>query len=383
MLDNNNKNEKINTKKINEVLKTSNIILKILLVLSIFALCILLTFILKEWMILDFIGTILSILSPLFIGIVIAWLLDPGVRYLENKGVNRTLATFAVFIIFLSALVLLVCLLIPALGDQINDMLGTIPGVVQYLSNWLEGLLGKLQNLYDFDVAVVRTQAYETINNIFNSITVDLPNTIVNLVKTIVSGGLDFIFGLFIAFYLLFDFGNVRKHLLTFLPNKLHADTITLTDRLNNTLKKYVQGTLLIMLILFVFQSVGFTIAGLSAPLVFGLFCAVTNVIPYIGPYIGGIPAIIVGFTISPMTGIGCLISVLVCQSLESYFINPLVMSKTMKLHPVTIMLGLLIFGHFFGILGMILATPLISCLKVLVSYFNEKYEILDFINKE
>lgn len=99
------------------------------------------------------------------------------------------------------------------------------------------------------------------------------------------------------------------------------------------------------------------------------------------GPYIGGIPAVIVGFTMDPLTGIFCLISVIICQALESYFLNPIVMSKTMKLHPVTIMLGLLIFGHFFGILGMILSTPVISCAKVILVYFNDKYQILNMIN--
>ena len=89
-----------------------------------------------------------------------------------------------------------------------------------------------------------------------------------------------------------------------------------------------------------------------------------------------------VGFTISPVTGFACLICVVVAQLLESYFLNPIVMSKTMKLHPVTIMLSLLIFGHFFGILGMVFATPIVSCLKVIVNFINQKYEIINIINK-
>ena len=139
----------------------------------------------------------------------------------------------------------------------------------------------------------------------------------------------------------------------------------------------------LIMLLLFIFQSITLAIAGLSSPMLFGMFCAVTNVIPYIGPYIGGIPAVIVGFTISPATGIFTLLAVVIAQFLESYFLNPIVMSKTMKLHPVTIMIGLLIFGHFFGILGMVLATPIISCIKIIFNFFNEKYEIVNMINNK
>ena len=154
-------------------------------------------------------------------------------------------------------------------------------------------------------------------------------------------------------------------------------------ERLNANLRSYVHGTLRIMFILFVFQSIALWIAGLPAPMVFGLFCAVTNVIPYIGPYIGGAPAVIVGLSISPMTGICTLIAVVIAQLLESNFLQPLVMGKTMKLHPVTIMIGLLLFGSFFGILGMILATPIISIMKTILLFINEKFSLMERVTNQ
>ena len=132
------------------------------------------------------------------------------------------------------------------------------------------------------------------------------------------------------------------------------------------------------MLLVFITQSIGLTLAGLQAPLIFALFCALTDVIPYFGPYIGAIPAIIVGFTMDPLVGICCIISILVVQALENNFYQPLIMGHTMKLHPVTIMLGLLIFQHFFGIIGMIVATPVIACAKVIFNFINEKFNIVD-----
>lgn len=137
------------------------------------------------------------------------------------------------------------------------------------------------------------------------------------------------------------------------------------------------------MLLVFITQSVGLTLAGLEAPILFALFCAVTDIIPYFGPYIGGIPAVIVGFTISPITGICVTISILVVQLLENNFYQPLIMGHTMKLHPVTIMIGLLLFQHFFGIIGMVVATPVIACLKVLLTFINEKLDITGKIIKE
>lgn len=376
-------NEKLDIPKLNEIIKVSRNILKIMFAFMIIGLILVTTYLIKEWKLLNFLGAVLSILSPFFIGIIIAWLLDPIVTWLQKNGFKRAIATVMVFLSFISLVVLFFVLLIPSFADQINEFIGSAPSVLNNIKNFGENLFDKLNNIYNYDFTNIKEQLYGGLSNVVSGLTVTLPNKVISIASSIVSGGLNIIFGLFIAFYMLFDFNNVRKHLFNLLPKSIHADAITLTDRLNKTLKSYVQGTLLIMLLLFIFQSITLAIAGLSSPMLFGMFCAVTNVIPYIGPYIGGIPAIIVGFTISPVTGIFALLAVVIAQFLESYFLNPIVMSKTMKLHPVTIMIGLLIFGHFFGILGMVLATPIISCIKIIFNFFNEKYEIVNMINNK
>ena len=376
-------NEKLDIPKLNEIIKVSRNILKIMFAFMIIGLILVTTYLIKEWKLLNFLGAVLSILSPFFIGIIIAWLLDPIVTWLQKNGFKRAIATVMVFLSFISLVVLFFVLLIPSFADQINEFIGSAPNVLNNIKNFGENLFDKLNNIYDYDFTNIKEQLYGGLSNIVSGLTVTLPNKVISIASSIVSGGLNIIFGLFIAFYMLFDFNNVRKHLFNLLPKSIHEDAITLTDRLNKTLKSYVQGTLLIMLLLFIFQSITLAIAGLSSPMLFGMFCAVTNVIPYIGPYIGGIPAVIVGFTISPATGIFTLLAVVIAQFLESYFLNPIVMSKTMKLHPVTIMIGLLIFGHFFGILGMVLATPIISCIKIIFNFFNEKYEIVNMINNK
>ena len=376
-------NEKLDIPKLNEIIKVSRNILKIMFAFMIIGLILVTTYLIKEWKLLNFLGAVLSILSPFFIGIIIAWLLDPIVTWLQKNGFKRAIATVMVFLSFISLVVLFFVLLIPSFADQINEFIGSAPNVLNNIKNFGENLFDRLNNIYNYDFTNIKEQLYGGLSNVVSGLTVTLPNKVISIASSIVSGGLNIIFGLFIAFYMLFDFNNVRKHLFNLLPKSIHADAITLTDRLNKTLKSYVQGTLLIMLLLFIFQSITLAIAGLSSPMLFGMFCAVTNVIPYIGPYIGGIPAIIVGFTISPATGIFTLLAVVIAQFLESYFLNPIVMSKTMKLHPVTIMIGLLIFGHFFGILGMVLATPIISCIKIIFNFFNEKYEIVNMINNK
>lgn len=374
------KSDSLDYGKLNEGIRIGVNLLKIAFILAIVVLIFVCSNLLHDWKILPVIGNILSVISPLFIGIGLAWLFDPFVTFLNKKGISRILGAIFVYIIFLSFIYLLLRLMVPSITSQLNDLAKNVPDFINYLKENIDKFFDNLNGLGEYNFTDIKIGIYDSINNLSKSLTVDLPVTIMNMISNIIAGGVNLLIGLLVGLYMLFDFDNVKKHLYSLIPKKYQDDTKTLLTRLNNNLKSYVHGTLLIMLILFAFQSVSLLIAGLEAPMVFGLFCAITNVIPYIGPYIGGIPAVVVGLSISPMTGIGVLIAVVLAQTLESYFLQPIVMGKTMKLHPVTIMLGLLLFGHFFGILGMILATPIISIFKTIFQFFNEKYSIMERI---
>ena len=305
------------------------------------------------------------------------------VKALHKKGVHRTLGTIFVYVIFLSAVYLVLRLMIPTVWHQLNELISSVPSFLNSIKDWIDNFFDRLSDMSGYDLKDAQDNVYQMINNLGNSLTVGLPTTIMNVVSTVITGGANLLIGLLIGFYMSLDFGNVKQHLLNCVPKSYRKDTKDLMERLNANLRSYVHGTLRIMLILFVFQSIALWIAGLPAPMIFGLFCAVTNVIPYIGPYIGGAPAVIVGLSISPMTGICTLIAVVIAQLLESNFLQPLVMGKTMKLHPVTIMLGLLLFGSFFGILGMILATPIIAIIKTILLFINEKFSLMERVTNQ
>lgn len=374
--------EKVDLASLNSLVKVSNKVLDILFVFLIIILIYVSIRILKDSGVLGGVITLLKIIAPLFIGFIIAWLLDPLVSFLVNKGWKRSISTFVIFFLFIFLIVFFLYLVIPSLGRQIQDAIGMVPNVVDSFNSWISDFFDNLSNLYKYDFSSIKDNIYSSITGYTNSITLDLPNLAIKVVSKALSGGITLVISLFIAFYMLFDFRGIRETFISFLPKKVSDNFIVVTDRLDKSLKNYVLGTFFVTLILFGFQSLGFFIAGLKAPLVFGLICAVTNIIPYVGPYIGGIPAVVVGFTISPVVGVLTLISVLIAQFLESYILTPLILSKTMKLHPVTIIIGLLIFEHFFGIIGMLLSTPVISCLKIIIEFINERFKITQKIKE-
>jgi predicted PurR-regulated permease PerM len=159
----------------------------------------------------------------------------------------------------------------------------------------------------------------------------------------------------------------------------MQKDVRDIFNEVNTAFRRFINGALADSTLVFIVSSIAFAIAGLKAPLLFGLFCGITNIIPYAGPYIGGAPAVIVAFSQSTSIGIFVLIALIIIQTLEGNFIQPLIMSKSARLHPVTVIIGLLIFGHFFGIIGMAISTPVIGACKALFLFFDEKYHILDY----
>ncbi len=374
------KNTGIDTKKVNEVLSLSTKILRVGFIISVILLIVLVTNLFIAWDLLDFIRKVLIVISPLFLGLVIAWLFDPMVKFLQDKKVPRLVGCLIVYIGIFGGLFLLAFLLMPSFIDQVKEFIVEIPRIMGDMKGFVSKIFENFSANTSLNLSSTKNQILSSIENFGVNITKDLPSTLIAITKSCISGGFLFFLAIMIGFYLLYDFDKLYPIFLKIIPKNWEKNSKDLIERINKSLRSYVQGVFLVMLLVFLTQTIGLTLAGLKAPLIFAFICAITDIIPYFGPYIGGAPAVIVGFTISPMTGICALISIIVVQILENNFYQPIIMGHTMKLHPVTIMIGLLIFEHFFGIVGMIVATPVIASLKVVLLFVDEKLNVMQKI---
>ena len=371
--------EKLNVEKINEVFKLSGKVLKVLYLLLVIGFLYILTLVIKEWTIIPIILTILKIMSPFFIGFVIAWLLNPFCCKLTDKGVPRGAAVILVFGLLIIFLYLFLLALIPVLGQQINDIVSAIPGILGDVKFHIDSFFETISDSSLLDLNNIKEEIYLTVETFAKNLTTSLPSLVMNFVSALFSGIGTILIGFVIGFYLLFNFNNVTDHLLNILPRKVRKEGAYIINEISIVMHKFVNGTLLISLILFIVSIIGFTIIGLNASVLFAFFCAITNLIPYIGPYIGGAPAVLVGLSQSPLTGILVLIFVIIVQGLESTFLHPVVIGKKMDLHPVTIVISLLIFGYFFGIIGMIVATPIVAILKIIYIFLDAKFDFFGY----
>lgn len=376
------KKEEVDIESLNEVISSSKRILKLCEILFIVLLIAIGIYFLGKLKILNVIADLLKVISPVFLGLIIAWLFDPIVTKLEEKKIPRIVACIIVYLILFGIITLAIYLMLPSFISQIKDFVSAVPDVLKDLKKLINNIFKNINSINGLNLNNLKSQIFISIENIGKKLTTNGPNMLINGTKSVIGCMTSMILGIMIGFYMLFDFRKVSLSLCKIVPEKWKDNYKDLTGRINNSLRSYVQGVLLVMCIVFISQAIGLTIAGLKAPLIFALFCALTDVIPYFGPWIGAIPAVLVAFTISPLTGIFTVIAIVIVQLLENNFYQPLIMGHTMKLHPVTIMIGLLIFQHFFGILGMIIATPAIATLKVILTFINEKTNIINRIYK-
>ena len=182
-----------------------------------------------------------------------------------------------------------------------------------------------------------------------------IPNVCMNAFNNII----DIVIGFIISFYLLMiDFNSDKEIIL----------------KINNIITNYIKATFITSLIIFILSTIVFYIFGLDNAFILGIICGITNIIPYVGPYIGAALPVLLMFTKSIKKGILLSISIFIIQFIEGNIIGPLIIKKNIDIHPITSIIGLIIFSHFFGIVGAIIALPSIAIIKELYFYIKVLY---------
>ena len=228
--------EKLNIGKINEGVELLNKMLKILFIVLIIAAIMIITYVIKEWRIFTFLKLLLSVLSPLFIGIVIAWLFNPLVTKLSKWKLNRFWATIIVYTIFIAFLVVILVYSVPVITSQINDFIDFVPTLTNNVKDMVNSVLGLFEPVLGNNSAVAKQELYNSVIQIGRDITIGFPDKIVGLITATISGLGSFVIGLFVGLYMLFDFDRVSKIFINILPRSWREDAKNLMYISNKTL---------------------------------------------------------------------------------------------------------------------------------------------------
>lgn len=334
-------------------MKIKNIKEIVYLLLSI----VLFVFLVKYLHIMHYIGLLCKILIPVFIGFIYAWFMNPLLTKLSKKH-KRSFMAILLFLFLLLTISFFFYLLIPTVYREVNELVKILP---DYFT-MLEKKVYKL-GFYDYFVKIT------------DFIMENAPLYLVNVAKNLIGSIGVVAVGLFIGLYMSIDYDKMIDFLYKWIPKKIKCVFITLTQKVSTEVRKCIKGTLLVASLVFVGDSVLFFLIKLDAPLLLGMVCGLTDLIPYIGPYIGGAIAVSVGFTESKMLGFLTLIVCVVVQCIENFILQPLIMSKSIKISPIFIIIGMLVFSDLFGILGMVIATPIVATLKCFFDYLAPSKE--------
>ncbi|ASF39997.1 AI-2E family transporter [Halobacillus halophilus] len=303
------------------------------------------------------------ILLPFILALVLSLLLHPLVNLLEETGISRSLAILFIFLAFFSLVSLGIYKGYPRLLTQVRLLSEQIPALTESYQVWTKQLYAQTERFPD--------GIHKKLDGSFSDFEEWISTKLMNLL-TGLSGIFDMVF-LFavipvMTFYFLKDYKMIGSSLVTLLPVSWHDEARRLTRELSHSLGGYIRGQLLISLFVGALASFGFWLVDLPYPLILGIIAGITNIIPYFGPLLGAVPVLVVAATISVKMLIFSLLVVLVIQVLEGNLLSPYIMGRSIHIHPLVIIFALLAGGELAGIPGLILAVPVLTCLKVIVS---------------
>lgn len=301
-----------------------------------------------------------DILVIFLLAIILASGIAPFANWLESKGIPRLLGVLLLYLVVFGLAIFVLSLIVPFLSQDFAQLTAVFPKVVEQVSSSLDEVqtgsryfdfLGEIQNLLD---------ALSTYLQQFSQ-------SAVGLVVGIFGGVLSFLAIIVISFYLSVMKKGIESLLSSVLPEKYESYAIGLWKRSEIQVGRWLQGQLLISLLVGLLVYVGLSVMGVKFALVLGILAMLLEIVPVAGPILAALPAVGLAFLQSPSLGIWVIVLYTVIQQVESHVILPLVLGKTTGLNPVVVIMSLLIGAQLAGIVGAILAVPIATILVEVV----------------
>jgi predicted PurR-regulated permease PerM len=317
-------------------------------------------------------NALMVVALPLIIALLFYYLLRPLVRLLKKLGLPKFLSIAASFLLMTGLIVLLGILAGNVIVNEFNQLIKELPKITKVAENAITNLInsGNLDFL-STDEIVNRVSAF--VEKVLPTLGVGVFSGISAVVGAVTA----LLFVPLILFYFLIDDSMFAERIIKMFPQKYRSETRDVLVDVDKTLSSYITGQAMVCLVIGILMYIGYLIIGLRYALVLALFSMVTAVIPFLGPLLGIIPAILVGLSYNFFMIIKILIVMLIVQQLEGNLITPQIMSKKISTHPVAIMMVLLVSASLFGFVGILLAIPAYALLKVVIKNAIEIYKIV------
>jgi predicted PurR-regulated permease PerM len=308
------------------------------------------------------------ILPPLVLAIALIVVLNPVVTWLQKRRVPRGLGTMLMYVLFFGLLTVVGMLVVPAVSRQVQSLVNDWPELQQ------RGLdeVQKLADRYNFSFDEQNVQELLKTAR-------DQTGAALRQVTKFTAGALHllliFVLAPVLALYLLIDLPRLEASFIAHLPPSKRDEWLTLARRCGQAVSAFFRGQLAVALIVGTLSSILLAIARIPFALPIGLLAGLFNIIPFVGPFVGGGVAVVVGAVSGgPPRALLAALAMLAVQQLDNHFISPAVMGRAVRLHPVSIILALLGGGTLAGVFGMLLSVPTLAVAKILFMHYYSKH---------
>lgn len=300
------------------------------------------------------------LITPVVISVFLAYLLEPLVNTLENRGVKRFWGTVAVLLVFCAFFGVGIALLRDQMAHEIEIILTNVeldnPDLlVAQAKEKLQASFPNQSRIIDMFAGV----ASHYVSSVLGASATGMTELLSALGAAIIIP--------FLVFFILNDSHALQKAVVQQIPNRYFEMSLSLIHKANEQLGRYIRGVLLDAAIVGTMVVIALTLLDLRYAVFIGMLAGMANLIPYLGPVVGGIPAIVISVIDNGnFTGVpSILLAFGIVKIIDDIIVQPLVVSKSVELHPVTVIIAIYVGGHVAGILGMIVAVPLVAIIKV------------------
>lgn len=322
-----------------------------------------------------------AVFPPIALALILIFLLNPMVNRLQRYGIRRGFGTALIYLVFLGAIAISLSFLVPPLARQVNDLVDRGPQIQQNAIAAVEDFGERLNiNLDAVGLGGLSSESESPVSSreeSESSFIEDWGGRLFAGAGRFATGAfhvvLNFILAPVFAAYLLIDLPKIQKAGLHYMPPRYREELLPLLERIGNTVGAFFRGQLLVAAIVGVMSCIAFVIIGIPFWLPIGLLAGFFNIIPLVGPFVGGAAAVVVGGIEGGLPlAIKAALAMLVVQQIDNHFISPKVMGWAVRLHPVAVMIALILGASLGGIWGMLLAVPMMGVAKILFVHFYE-----------
>lgn len=309
-----------------------------------------------------------AVSAPFFVSMIIAYVLNPVVGLLHGRKVPRMAAVLLIYGVFICSCVVIFINVTPMFVGQVRELNEHVPEMTmkaQSLMNHFnnnDSLPESVRSGINRSVAGMEKMISERIASFMHNI-----GAVVNVffLAMIVP---------FLVFYMLKDMDVIERAVFKYVPRAKRQGIVRLMKEIDEALGSYIRGQLLVSVCVGVSAYIGYLLIGMPYPLLMAAFVALFDIVPYLGPFLGALPAMVMSLTISWKMALLVVVVNTACQFLESNIISPQVVGKSMNIHPMTIIFVLLVGGELAGIVGLLLAVPFYAAMKVITQHIFAYY---------